>query len=151
MSLHLDSTDKKILRYLLRDARMKITDIATSVGMTSAAIHQRMTKIKKGGVIDGYSIQLNERKLGYHTCAFVGIILDQNCLYHEVAAELDTIDQVVEAHCTTGAYGIFIKLRARSNEHLMEILSGPIQNIKGVLRTETFISLDESIQRPIPI
>ncbi|XOV67876.1 MAG: Lrp/AsnC ligand binding domain-containing protein [Fluviicola sp.] len=151
MSLQLDSTDKRILKYLLRDARRKITDIASSVGMTSAAIHQRLAKIKKSGLIEGYTVQLNEKKLGYHTCAFVGIFMDRNSHYQDIVVRLKRIEEVVEAHYTTGVYGLFVKLYARDNDHLMQILNTKIQEIKGITRTETFISLEEPIDRSVPI
>ena len=151
MSLIIDSTDRKILKYLIRDARVKITDIASFVGMTSAAIHQRLAKIKKAGFIKGYSVNLDEKKLGYHTCAFVGIFMDRNSHYKDIVEKLNRIDEVVEAHYTTGVYGLFIKLYARDNDHLMQILNSKIQEISGITRTETFISLEEPIDRSIPV
>lgn len=151
MSLIIDSTDRKILKYLIRDARVKITDIASFVGMTSAAIHQRLAKIKKAGFIKGYSVDLDEKKLGYHTCAFVGIFMDRNSHYKDIVEKLNRIDEVVEAHYTTGVYGLFIKLYARDNDHLMQILNSKIQEISGITRTETFISLEEPIDRSIPV
>ncbi|NRA10425.1 MAG: Lrp/AsnC ligand binding domain-containing protein [Crocinitomicaceae bacterium] len=151
MSLQIDSTDRKILKYLTRDARVKVTDIASYVGMTSAAIHQRLAKIKKAGYIKGYTVQLDEKKLGYHTCAFVGIFMDRNSHYTDIVEKLNRIDEVVEAHYTTGVYGLFVKLYARDNDHLMQILNTKVQEIKGITRTETFISLEEPINRPIPV
>ena len=150
MSLRLDSTDKKILKYLMRDARVKVTDIASFVGMTAAAIHQRLAKIKKSGLIEGYTVELNEKLLGFNTCAFVGIFMDRNSHYQQIVEKLNQIDEVVEAHYTTGVYGLFIKLYARDNDHLMEVLNKKIQHIKGITRTETFISLEDPIDRQIP-
>lgn len=147
----IDSTDRKILKYLIRDARIKVTDIASFVGMTSAAIHQRLSKIKKAGFIKGYSVDLDEKKLGYQTCAFVGVFMDRNSHYKDVIEKLDRIEEVVEAHYTTGVYGLFIKLYARDNDHLMQLLNSKIQEIKGITRTETFISLEEPIGRSIPV
>ncbi len=151
MSLPIDSTDRKILKYLTRDARVKVTDIASYIGMRSAAIHQRLAKIKKAGYIKGYTVQLDEKKLGYHTCAFVGIFMDRNSHYTDIVDKLNRIDEVVEAHYTTGVYGLFIKLYARDNDHLMQILNTKIQEIKGITRTETFISLEEPVNRAIPV
>jgi len=151
MSLILDSTDRKILKYLSRDARAKVTEIAAYVGMTAAGVHQRIAKIKKGGFIDGFSIELNEKSLGYRTCAFVGIFMEKNSHYTEIAEKLKKIDEVVEAHYTTGVYGLFVKLYARDNDHLMEVLNQKIQGIRGITRTETFISLEEPINRNVSI
>ena len=151
MSLKIDSTDKKILKYLMKDARVKVTEIASYVGMTSAAVHLRLARIKKDGLIKGFTTRLNEKQLGYHTCAFVGIFMDRNSHYSSIVEKLLKIDEVVEAHYTTGVYGLFVKLYARDNDHLMELLNKKIQEIKGITRTETFISLEEPINRNVPI
>lgn len=151
MSFQIDSTDRKILKYLIRDARMKVTDIASFIGMTSAGIHQRLSKIKKAGIIKGFSADLDEKKMGYNTCAFVGIFMDKNSHYRDIVERLEQIEEVVEAHYTTGVYGLFIKLYARDNDHLMQVLNKKIQEISGITRTETFISLEEPIERSIPV
>lgn len=149
MNFNLDSTDKKILKYLIKDARIKVVDIASFIGVTSAAIHQRIGKIKRGGIIKEFTLRLDEKKMGYTTCAFVGVFLDKNSHYKEIVEKLLKIEEVVEAHYTTGQYGLFVKLYSRDNDHLMKVLNGEIQRIKGVTRTETFISLEEPINRNI--
>jgi Lrp/AsnC family transcriptional regulator for asnA, asnC and gidA len=149
MNYNFDSTDKKILKYLVRDARTKVVDIASYIGVTSAAIHQRISKIKKAGLIKEFTVRLNEKELGYHTCSFVGVFMDKNSHYKEVLTKLKLIDEVVEAHYTTGKYALFIKLYARDNDHLMQVLNGKIQQINGITQTETFISLEEPINRSI--
>lgn len=151
MSFNLDSTDKKILRSLIRDARIKVVDIASYVGVTSAAIHLRIAKIKKAGIIKEFTIKLDERKMGYSSCAFVGVFMDKNSNYSIVVDQLRQIDEVVEAYYTTGQYGLFVKVYARDNDHLMKVLNGKIQKLKGIVRTETFISLEEPIQRNIMV
>lgn len=151
MNFNLDSTDKKILKYLIKDARMKVVDIANFLGVTSAAIHQRIGKIKRKGVIREFTLRLDEKKLGYNTCAFVGVFIDRNYLYEEVIEKLERIKEVVEVNYTTGRYGLFIKLYALDNQHLMKVLDFQIQQIKGITHTETFISLDEPIRRNISI
>lgn len=151
MSFNLDSTDKKILKYLIKDSRIKVVDIASFIGVTSAAIHQRISKIKRGGIIKSFTLRLNEKQLGYKTCAFVGLFLDKNSQYRNVVTELKLIPEVVETHYTTGQYGLFIKLYAKDNDHLMTVLNGKIQEIKGISRSETFISLEESISKNIPL
>lgn len=151
MLFNLDSTDKKILKYLMRDARIKVTEIASNVGMTSAAIHQRLSKIVSSGYIKGYAVVLNEKKIGYSTCAFVGVFMEKNSHYQQIVEKLNLIEEVVEVHYTTGVYGLFMKLYARDNDHLMEVLNKKVQHIKGVSRTETFISLESPIDRQIPV
>lgn len=149
MNFHLDSTDKKIIKHLIKDARVKVVDIANYIGVTSAAIHQRMGKIKRGGIIKEFTLKLDEKKLGYATCAFVGVFLDQNSNYEQIISQLKRIDEVVEAHYTTGEYGLFVKLYTKDNDHLMTVLNKKIKRIKEVTRTETFISLEEPINRSI--
>lgn len=144
-----DSTDKKIVKHLIKNARMKVVDIADYVGVTSAAIHQRIAKIKKSGLIKQYTIRLDEKKLGYTTCAFIGVFLDKNSQYKSIVHTLQDIEEIVEVHYTTGQYGLFAKVYCKDNDHLMRVLNTEIQQIKGVTRTETFISLDEPINRTI--
>lgn len=151
MALQIDSTDKKILKYLSRDARIKVTDIASLIGVTSAAIHQRLAKIKKLGLIKGATVIFDEKKMGFQTCAFVGVFLDKNSHYRDVIEGLNLIKEVVEVHYTTGQYSLFIKLYAKDNDHLMTLLNGKIQELSGIARTETLISLEEPINRNIPI
>lgn len=151
MSLHFDSTDKKILRYLIRDARMKVVDIANYIGVTSAAIHQRLSKIKGAGIIKEFTIKLDPQELGYKTCSFVGVYMDKNRLYQDVVDRLQRIEEVVEVHFTTGEYALFLKVYAKDNQHLKLVLNEQIQDIPGITRTETFISLEEPISRSIPI
>lgn len=149
LDFNFDSTDKKIVKHLIKNARMKVVDIADYVGVTSAAIHQRIAKIKRSGLIKQYTLRLDEKKLGYSTCAFIGVFLEKNSLYSRIIEELKQIDEIVEVHYTTGQYGLFAKIYCRDNDHLMLILNKKIQQIKGVTRTETFISLDEPINRTI--
>lgn len=149
MSFILDSTDKKILKHLIKDARVKVVDIASFLGVTSAAIHQRIGKIKRSGIIKEFTLRIDEKKLGYNTCAFVGVFLDKNSQYTEIIEKLKRIEEVVEAHYTTGEYGLFVKLYTKDNDHLMKVLNGKIKKIKEVTRTETFISLEEPITRNI--
>lgn len=151
MSYIFDSTDKKILRYLVRDARMKVVDIANYIGVTSAAIHQRLSKIKKAGVIKSFTLKLDPQELGYKTCSFVGLYMDKNRLYQDVVDRLQRIEEVVEVHFTTGEYALFLKVYAKDNQHLKLVLNEQIQDIPGITRTETFISLEEPISRSIPI
>ena len=149
--LHLDGIDKIIIKNLIEDARTPILRIAREVGISGAAIHQRLRKLEATGLLAGSKFVLNPKVLGYKTLAFVGIFLDAASKYSAAIKRLKEIPEVIESHYTTGNYAIFIKILCRDNEHLMNVLNHEIQNIKGVARTETFISLDQHIDRQIKI
>jgi len=149
--LHIDGIDKIILKNLMNDARAPILAIAREVGISGAAIHQRLRKLEKSGLLKGSKFIINAKVLGFKTVAFVGIFLDAASTYKEAIKRLKEIDEVIESHYTTGNYAIFVKVLCRDNEHLMEVLNKQIQLIKGVARTETFISLDQQIDRQMKI
>jgi len=149
--MKIDGIDKIIIRRLVADARTPILSIAREVGISGAAIHQRLRKLEKAKLIDGYKMTINPKSLGYTTTAFVGVFLDSSNQYSSAIKRLKDIPEVVESHYTTGNYAILIKILCRNNEDLMELLNKDIQNIKGVLRTETFISLDQQIDRQISV
>ncbi len=150
-SLHLDGIDKIIIKNLIEDARTPILSISREVGISGAAIHQRLRKLEATGLLAGSKFVLNPKVLGFKTLAFVGIFLDAASKYSAAIKRLKEIPEVIESHYTTGNYAIFIKILCRDNEHLMNVLNNEIQNIKGVARTETFISLDQHIDRQIKI
>jgi len=150
-NLHIDGIDKIILKDLIEDARTPILSIARKVGISGAAIHQRLRKLEASGLISGSKFVLNPKVLGYKTLAFVGIFLDSASKYNAALNRLKEIPEVIESHYTTGNYAIFIKILCRDNEHLMNLLNKDIQSIKGVARTETFISLDQQIDRQIKL
>lgn len=149
--IHLDGIDKIIVKRLIEDARTPILGIAREVGISGAAIHQRLRKLEASGLISGSKLILNPKVLGYKTLAFVGIFLDAASKYKAAINRLKEIPEVVESHYTTGNYAIFIKILCKDNAHLMNVLNVEIQNIKGVARTETFISLEQQIERQINI
>lgn len=151
MIMKIDGIDKIIIKRLVEDARTPILSIAREVGISGAAIHQRLKKLEKSALIDGYKMVINPRSLGYTTTAFVGIFLDASSLYSSAIKRLNEIPEIVESHYTTGNYAIFIKILCKNNNDLMHLLNKDIQNIKGVSRTETFISLDQQISRQIHI
>ena len=149
--LYIDGIDKIILKNLMENARTPILSIAREVGISGAAIHQRLRKLEKSGLLTGSKFIINPKVLGYKTLAFVGIFLDTSSTYREALKRLKEIHEVVESHYTTGNYAIFVKILCKDNEHLMQVLNKQIQAIKGVLRTETFISLDQQIDRQLKI
>ena len=119
--------------------------------MSRAAIHQRVQHLIEAGVITGSGFDVNPKSLGYSTCTYVGITLEKGSMYKDVVAELVNIPEVVECHFTTGPYTMMVKLYARDNEQLMELLNGKLQGIHGVMSTETLISLEQSIKREIEV
>lgn len=147
----IDKLDKKILAILMRNAKKPYTDIAKQLFVSGGTIHVRMKKLEEAGIVKGYNLAIDYGKLGYDICAFLGIYLDKSSLYDEVAKELEKIPEIVGAHYTTGLYNIFAKVICKDTDHLRKVLHDKIQNIKGIQRTETFISLEESIDRPIDI
>lgn len=150
-NIHIDGIDKKILRSLIEDARTPILEIAREVGVSGAAIHQRLRKLEKSGLLAGSKFILNPKKLGYTTMAFIGIFLDKAMNNPDAVRQLKKIPEVLECHYTTGNWSILIKVLCKDNEHLMHVLNKDIQSISGVSRTETFISLEQQIDRQINI
>jgi len=149
--IQIDGIDKKILRALMEDARTPILEIARSVGISGAAIHQRLRKLEKSKLISGSKFILDPTILGYNTMAYIGIYLDKAMSNPEAVRQLKKIPEVLECHYTTGNWSIFIKILCKDNQHLMEVLNKDIQSITGVSRTETFISLNQQIDRQIKI
>ncbi|HMB62248.1 MAG TPA: Lrp/AsnC ligand binding domain-containing protein [Eudoraea sp.] len=150
-TIAIDGIDKKILRFLMADARKPILEIARNIGISGAAIHQRLRKLEKSGLIAGSKFVINPRVLGYTTMAYVGIFLDKAMSNPRAVKALETIPEVLECHYTTGNWSILIKVLCKDNEHLMHVLNKHIQQIEGVSRTETFISLVQQIDRQITI
>ena len=147
----IDNLDKKILGIIVNNARIPSKEIAETCGVSRAAIHQRVQKLTDIGVITGSGYHVNPKALGYATCTYIGVKLEKGSMYRDVVPELEKIPEVVECHFTTGPYSMLIKLYARDNQHLMELLNDKIQMIHGVVDKETLISLEQSMNRSIPI
>jgi len=147
--IELDGIDKIILNSMMNDAKKPIHLIANEIGISVTAIHQRIKKLENSGLIEKSNTVINPKMLGYNTVAFVGIFLDKSSQYNEAIQELLNIPEIIESHFTTGNYSIFIKIICKNNEHLLHVLNKEIQKIKGILRTETFISLEQSINRQV--
>lgn len=147
--IRIDGIDKIILNNLMEDARMSINQLAKLVGISGAAVHQRLKKLEKAQLIQGSQMKVNPKKLGYTTLAFVGIYLDKAMNNPSAVEQLRKINEVIECHYTTGNWSILVKILCKDNEHLMNLLNNQIQKIEGISRTETFISLDQQISRQI--
>ena len=147
----MDDVDKRIVNYLMEDARKPILEIARNIGVSGAAIHQRLRKLESSGLLSGSKFIINPKALGYTTVAYIGIYLDNARSNSKVVKALKEIKEVLECHYTTGNWSILIKVLCRDNEHLILTLNTKIQQIQGVARTETFISLQQQVDRQIQI
>lgn len=146
----LDSLDEQILKLIANNARIAFLEVARVCGVSGAAIHQRVQKLTNLGVLKGSEFIIDPEKVGYETCAYVGIYLKEPESFDAVAKALEKIPEVVECHFTTGKYDMFIKLYARNNHHLLSIIHDKLQPL-GLSRTETLISFHEAIRRQMPI
>ena len=147
----IDNLDKKILSILSSNARIPFKDVAAECNVSRAAIHQRVQHMRESGVITGSGFDVNPKSIGYSTCTYVGITLERGNMYKSVVERLMNISEIVECHFTTGPYTMLVKLFARDNEQLMDLLNNQLQGIPGVVATETLISLEQSIKREIPV
>ncbi len=147
----IDELDKKILSLVSKNARIPYLEVARECNVSGAAIHQRIQRLMKLGVITGSEFVINPKSIGYLTCAYMGVFLESAALSDTVAKQLEEIPEIVECHYTTGDYSLFIKVVTRDNEHLRVVLSDQLQKIEGIMRTETFISLEENFKRQFPI
>lgn len=147
----LDKVDMMILSYLMKDAKMPYTEIAKILMISSGTVHVRMKKMEELGIVKSSNLIVNYGKLGYDITAFIGIDLKNSNLYNQVVKKLELITEVIDVHYTTGEYTMFIKIVCRDTKHLRELLHDKIQQIEEITRTQTFISLEESINRPIQI
>lgn len=151
MAIKIDNLDLKILNIISKDARVPLSDVAESCEVSRAVVHQRVGKLIEKNVILGSGYKVNPKAVGYSTCTYVGINLERGGMYNDVVESLRRIPEIIECHFTTGNYTMLIKLYAYDNEHLMDLLNNRIQQIPGVISTETLISLEQSISRQLPI
>lgn len=150
-NLQIDDLDRKILDIITKNARIPYLEVARECNVSGAAIHQRVQRLIRIGVIKGSEFIVDPVLVGFKTCAYIGIFLDHPGKYREVIDKFREIPEIIECHYTTGNYSLFIKVYTRDNEHLRNILTEKIQTIPGISRTETLISLEESINRQIPV
>ncbi len=146
----LDSLDSKILSMLANNARKPFLEIARECNVSGAAIHQRIQKLSAIGVVQGSEMLIDPAAVGYETCAYIGFFLKDPSQFNNVVEELKKIPEVVECHFTTGQYDMFIKIYARNNDHLLQIIHNKLQHL-GLARTESLISFKEVFKRQIPI
>lgn len=147
----IDELDRKILKVITHNARTPFKDVAEECGVSRAAVHQHVQKLFDNGVIVGSGYLVDPKMLGYNLCLYVGVTLEKGSMYRSVISELEKIPEVVEAAYTLGTFSIIVKLYARDDRHLMELLNGRIQEIPGITKTETLTVLELSINRSLPI
>ena len=147
---NLDSLDKKILKLIAEDARIPFLEVARSCNVSGAAIHQRIQKLNNLGVLKGSKFIIDPEKIGYETCAYMGLNLKNPEKFDEVVDELKKIPEVVECHYTTGDYDMFIKIYATNTHHLLNIIHDRLQPL-GLSRSETIISFNSAFSRQLPI
>ncbi|MBO4658485.1 MAG: AsnC family transcriptional regulator [Prevotella sp.] len=147
---NLDALDRKILRLIADDARTPFLEVARACGVSGAAIHQRIQKLTNLGVIKGSQFIIDPEKIGYETCAYIGLFLKDPGQFDFVVEELKKIPEVVECHYTTGGFDMFIKIYALNNHHLLNIIHDKLQPL-GLSRSETIISFNAAIDRQLPV
>lgn len=145
----IDNVDLKILALLTEDAKMPYTEVAKKVFVSGGTVHVRMRKLEEMGIVQGTTLKMDYTKMGYDITAFLGIYLEKSSLYDQVIKKLYNIPEIVKVHYTTGNYNIFIKIHCRDTNHLKDVLHDKIQKIEGIERTETIISLEQSLNRHI--
>ncbi|MTK53783.1 Lrp/AsnC ligand binding domain-containing protein [Paludibacter sp.] len=150
MAHTLDKLDRKILHYISQNARTPFLEIARECNVSGAAIHQRVQKLVNQGVIRNSEFVIDQYKVGYQTCAYIGIVLKNNIEFQTVVDHIKEIPEIVECHYTTGKYAMFIKMYAKDNRHLLRLILDKISTIPGVANTETFqLSLEEIFRRQL--
>lgn len=146
----LDSLDKKILGLIAKDARIPFLEVARTCNVSGAAIHQRIQKLTNLGIIKGSQFIVDPERVGYETCAYIGLYLKDPEKFDDVVEELKKIPEVVECHYTTGDFDMFIKIYAFNNHHLLNIIHDKLQPL-GLSRSETIISFNTAINRQVPV
>lgn len=149
--MNLDAIDRKILKFLIKNARMPFLEIARECGISGAAIHQRIRKLDEAGVILGSRLIVDPKTLGFDVCAYIGIRLQDPQYLDATVEKLKQIPEIVECHFITGTYNVFVKLYCLDNEHLMKTIFDGIVRIQGISTTQTYISLFEAFQRQVNV
>jgi len=153
MGLKIDSLDKRILSFLTRDARIPFLEIARKCNVSGSAIHQRVNQMLSNRIVSGSQFNVDPAGLGYGTCAFVGLVINLASLqtHEKVFKKISEVPEITECHHVTGKYSLFVKIYAKSNEHLRKLITDKIQAIPEITNTETFISLEVGFQRQLPV
>jgi Lrp/AsnC family transcriptional regulator for asnA, asnC and gidA len=150
-NFEIDNTDLRILEILMQDAKRPYTEVARKVNVSQGTVHVRMNKMEEAGILEKTTLRINYAKLGYDITAFIGIYLEKSALYDKVLDKLKDIPEITNIHYTTGNYSMFVKIHCRDTNHLKEVLHDKMQQVEGIERTETMISLEESLDRNLKL
>lgn len=150
-NLKIDKTDLKILEILMQDAKKPYTEVAKKANVSQGTVHVRMDKLEAAGIVEKNTLKINYARLGFDITAFIGIYLEKSALYEMVLTKLRLIEEITNIHYTTGNYSMFVKIHCRDTSHLKEVLHEKIQQVEGIHRTETMISLEESLDRNLSL
>ncbi|RMG80588.1 MAG: winged helix-turn-helix transcriptional regulator [Bacteroidetes bacterium] len=150
-SKQLDPIDILILNELTSDARIPYTQLAQKLHVSNTLVHQRVKKMRESGILKKARFQLDEWKLGYHTSAYTQIILSDAKLHRQVEKELEKIPEIVECVNIAGRYALLVRIFARNNRHLRDVIYEKIQPIDGVEGTNTTISFETAFVRNVPL
>lgn len=149
--VNIDAIDRKILQYLIKNARMSFLEIARECGISGAAIHQRVKKLDDAGVILGSRLEVDPAMLGFDVCAIIGIKISDPAMNFETVKSLREIPEITECHFITGSYNILAKVYCQNNEHLMHTIFEGVLSIPWISDTETFISLSQVFSRQVNV
>ena len=149
--LNLDKLDLQIISEMMEDAQISYADLGKKLFVSGGTIHVRIKKLQEHGIVKGTKLNVDLKALGYDITAFVGIFLEKSSLYDTVAKDLQKIPEIVRLNYTTGHYSMFIEVVCKDINQLRFVLHDALQKIKGIERTETFISLDESFNRKVEV
>jgi Lrp/AsnC family transcriptional regulator for asnA, asnC and gidA len=147
--LNLDKLDFQIIQEMMEDAGISYADLGKKLFVSGGTIHVRIKKLEEIGIVKGTRLSVDLKQLGYDVIAFIGIYLEKSSLYDSVAKELKKIPEIVRLNYTTGNYSMFAEIVCRDIQQLRFVLHDELQKIKGIERTETFISLEESFARNV--
>ena len=147
----IDNIDLKILEILMQDSKKPFTEVAKKVNVSQGTVHVRMNKMEEAGIVEKNTLKINYAKLGYDITAFIGIYLEKSALYDQVLTKLKEIPEITNIHYTTGNYSMFIKIHCKDTNHLKIVLHDKMQQVEGIDRTETMISLEESLDRSLKL
>ena len=149
--LNLDKLDLQIIQEMMEDAEVSYADLGKKLFVSGGTIHVRIKKLEELGVVKGKKLSVDLKELGYDVIAFIGIYLEKSSLYDSVAKELKKVPQIVRLNYTTGNYSMFAEVVCKDIKQLRYVLHDELQKIKGIERTETFISLEESLVRSVVV
>ena len=147
--LNLDKLDYQIIQEMMGNAEISYADLGKKLFVSGGTIHVRIKKLEEIGIVKGTRLSVDLKALGYDVIAFIGIYLEKSSLYDTVAKDLRKIPEIVRLNYTTGNYSMFAEVVCKDIQQLRFVLHDELQKIKGIERTETFISLDESFSRNV--